>query len=90
MRNILASEQSGVECECACVLRVVKNYVQHYGMCNAWIDKPVETTRSARSLRSLAIIHFNVCLVEAANCITSGSILRRSLCQVCPCLVQTV
>ena len=43
MHNIIASEQSGVECACVCVLRVVQNcivanYVERYGMCSARID----------------------------------------------------
>ena len=53
MHNIIVSEQSGVECACVCVLRVVQNFVVaylelHY---SAQIkNQPVETTRSARSL----------------------------------------
>ena len=47
----LLSEQSGVECVCVCVLRVVPNfvvayleYVQHYSMCREK-NQPIETTR---------------------------------------------
>ena len=37
--HIIASEQGGVECACACVLRIVENfvvaYLEHYGICSA-------------------------------------------------------
>ena len=64
--NIIASEQSGVECACACVLRIVENFVVAYLELRTTLryvqrprdiyrNVPVETTRSARSLANIGI-----------------------------------
>ena len=47
---IIASERSGVEVRVRVILRAVGNYVEHYGMATYRQNRPVQTTRSARSL----------------------------------------
>ena len=57
--HIIASEQSGVECACtcACVLRVVENfvvtYLEHNGMCSAREMTEIYIYRKISPLRRL-------------------------------------
>ena len=58
MHNITVSEQSGVECACVCVLRVVQNFVVaylelHY---SAQIKKISPLRRLGQLARSLTIV----------------------------------